>query len=443
VRITRAGDDAAGLGISSKLEAHIRSFNQAARNSSDGLSMVQTAEAALGEQATLLTRLRELAMQAASDGLSDADRGKVNDEAQALVAELDRIAQANEYDGTKLLDGSVALLGIQVGIQGTRNDVISFATLDATTAGPGAAFAVAAFTSAANDAFAATPHPGLFDPATAAANATAAATAAGANPAVAAYAALAAKDIFGAAYASAGGDAALPASAAGPALTAGLALVNATSHGGTGSSTLPGAARLATAYQAFAAALVANGGDLLNAYNAVVPSGTTGANLWAGSAALNTFLATFAARGGDPNARSLKMGTPAAKAGLAALGYVGVGSGSAGGLAIAGLALSTRAAAVTALGTLDDALGRVSSARAEVGAAGNRLESALGSIQSASEALSAAFSRIKDVDVAEETSRLARYRILASAGISVLAQANQVRQLALKLLEYVAPSPKP
>src|SRR5512136_1998493 len=92
-RITKAGDDAAGLGISSNLEAQIRSYGQAVRNANDGLSLIQAAEAGLNQDANILSRLRELAMQAASDGVGATERGYINTEAQALVQELDRVAQ--------------------------------------------------------------------------------------------------------------------------------------------------------------------------------------------------------------------------------------------------------------------------------------------------------------------------------------------------------------
>src|SRR5512146_1554216 len=100
-RITKAGDDAAGLGISTNLEAQIRSYAQAVRNANDGISVIQSTEAALNEDANILTRLRELAMQSASDGIGDTERGYIGKEADALVLELDRIAGATEYNGTK------------------------------------------------------------------------------------------------------------------------------------------------------------------------------------------------------------------------------------------------------------------------------------------------------------------------------------------------------
>jgi flagellin len=104
------------------------------------------------------------------------------------------------------------------------------------------------------------------------------------------------------------------------------------------------------------------------------------------------------------------------------------------GLGVNGLNLSTKSGAQAALSTIDAALQELSDSRARLGAIGNRFNNALGAIQNASESLSAANSRIRDVDVAEETSRMARSQVLMQAGVSVLAQANQVPQIALKLL---------
>jgi flagellin len=106
----------------------------------------------------------------------------------------------------------------------------------------------------------------------------------------------------------------------------------------------------------------------------------------------------------------------------------------ASGLNVSGLSLAGKASALAALASIDAALGTVSDARATLGANGNRFQSAINDIQSFSESLSAANSRIKDVDVASETSNMSRQQILMQAGVSVLAQANQMPQMALKLL---------
>ena len=108
-RINKAADDAAGLAISSNLNADVRSLQQAKRNANDGVSLVQTAEGSLVETTSMLTRLRELAVQAASDTVGETGRGFLDKEFVALKDEIDRIANATEFNGTRLLTGSAEL----------------------------------------------------------------------------------------------------------------------------------------------------------------------------------------------------------------------------------------------------------------------------------------------------------------------------------------------
>ncbi|MDX9731182.1 MAG: flagellin FliC, partial [Bdellovibrionales bacterium] len=118
-RINRAGDDAAGLAISENLRAQIRGLKQASRNAQDGVSLVQVAEGGLNETSSILIRLRELAVQAASDTIGPVERQFLNVEYDQLVSEIDRIADATEFNGTQLLSGTGSVLDFQVG---TRND---------------------------------------------------------------------------------------------------------------------------------------------------------------------------------------------------------------------------------------------------------------------------------------------------------------------------------
>lgn len=118
-RITKASDDAAGLAISEKLKAEVRSQQQATRNANDGISMIQVAEGGLNETSNILTRLRELAIQSASDTVGDAERAMTNLEYQQLKSEMDRISKVTEYNGKKLLDGNADKYEFQVG---SRND---------------------------------------------------------------------------------------------------------------------------------------------------------------------------------------------------------------------------------------------------------------------------------------------------------------------------------
>ncbi|OFZ72888.1 MAG: flagellin [Bdellovibrionales bacterium RIFOXYD1_FULL_44_7] len=115
-RITHAADDAAGLAIAEKMRAGIRSLRQDIRNANDGISMIQTAEGAMSEVGSILVRFRELSIQAASDTIGDAERGFIDKEVQQLRQEVDRIANATEYNGKKVLNGEGEVLEIQVGM---------------------------------------------------------------------------------------------------------------------------------------------------------------------------------------------------------------------------------------------------------------------------------------------------------------------------------------
>jgi len=115
-RITKAADDAAGLAISEKMKANIRSMKQADRNANDGISMIQTAEGGLNEASSILTRMRELAVQTASDTVGDSERSMTNMEYQNLKQELDRISQVTEFNGQKLLDGNGKKYDFQIGV---------------------------------------------------------------------------------------------------------------------------------------------------------------------------------------------------------------------------------------------------------------------------------------------------------------------------------------
>ncbi len=126
-RINIAADDAAGLAISEKLKAGIRSARQANRNANDGISMVQTAEGGLNEIGNIVTRLRELGIQAASDTVGSVERGFLDKEVQQLKAETQRIASSTKWGTTNLLDGSSPVFEFQIGIfNNAEEDRISF-----------------------------------------------------------------------------------------------------------------------------------------------------------------------------------------------------------------------------------------------------------------------------------------------------------------------------
>jgi flagellin len=128
-RISKAADDSAGLAISEKMRADIRSLRQDSRNANDGISLVQVAEGGMNEVGNILTRFRELSIQAASDTIGDKERGFINKEVQQLRAEVDRISATTEFNGHKLLAGQGEKLEIQVGLNNSpENDRFVFDT---------------------------------------------------------------------------------------------------------------------------------------------------------------------------------------------------------------------------------------------------------------------------------------------------------------------------
>ena len=136
LRINSAADDAAGLAISVGMDARVKSMNQAVRNANDGVSLAQTAEGSLNETTNLLTRMRELAQESATGTVSNNQRTSIQNEFTQLSSEIDRIANATQFNGTSLLDGTLSAgVSFQIGTNNTSNDSIS---LSVTAAGASA-----------------------------------------------------------------------------------------------------------------------------------------------------------------------------------------------------------------------------------------------------------------------------------------------------------------
>jgi flagellin len=126
-RINRASDDAAGLAISENLRAIIRGLRQADRNANDGISLVQIAEGSLNEVSSTLIRLRELAIQGASDTIGDTERRFLDVEYQQLKSEIERITESTNFNGYDLLNGTGGVIDIQVGVHNDPfKDRVSF-----------------------------------------------------------------------------------------------------------------------------------------------------------------------------------------------------------------------------------------------------------------------------------------------------------------------------
>jgi len=135
LRIATASDDAAGLGISERMRAQVRSLQQAGRNASDGISLTQTAEGSLSEVNSNLVRMRELAVQASNGTLNTGDRAVLDNEFQAMVSEISRVADQTTFNGVKILDGSTTSLSIQVGSESGETIDVAFEDVTSGTLG--------------------------------------------------------------------------------------------------------------------------------------------------------------------------------------------------------------------------------------------------------------------------------------------------------------------
>jgi len=134
IRINSAKDDAAGLAISSKMTSQINGLNQAVRNANDAISMIQVAEGAMGGITDMMQRMRELAVQAISDSNTSTDRTALNSEFTQLATEINRIASNTEWNGTKLLDGTIGassdgVVVFQVGANASQTISVTFADM--------------------------------------------------------------------------------------------------------------------------------------------------------------------------------------------------------------------------------------------------------------------------------------------------------------------------
>lgn len=127
-RITKSADDAAGLAIAKKLDAETKGLRMAVRNANDAISMVQVAEGGLNETSNILTRLRELSVQASSDTIGDAERGYLSLEYEQLVMEADRISKTTSFNGRSLLNGQGETIQFQVGAYAGNGNTIELDT---------------------------------------------------------------------------------------------------------------------------------------------------------------------------------------------------------------------------------------------------------------------------------------------------------------------------
>ena len=371
LRINSAKDDAAGLAISERMSTQIRGLNQAARNANDGVSLAQTAEGALGTIGNNLQRIRELAVQSRNATNSSEDRAALQKEVAQLKSEVNRVASDTSFNGTKLLDGSFTSKAFQVGANAGETISID-SVVDANVDKLGSSYQV-----------------------TTAAKLTAPTTLAAASGVEAEFAVVAA----GAMTISVDGGAAidlraLDAIAVKPASDSATDIANANK-----------------------AAVQQRLRDVASAISEATSGRVTATVEDDGGLTIRS-LSTFVLTGGT-----------ATTTGAVAADVPTLNQG------LKDVDISTVQGADDAIIRMDGALQAVNSARADLGAIQNRFEAIVSNLAVNSENLSASRSRIMDADFAQETANLSRSQILQQAGTAMVAQANQLPQNVLKLLQ--------
>ncbi len=480
LRINSAKDDAAGLAISDRMNSQIRGLNQAVRNANDGISMAQTAEGALQESTNILQRIRELAVQAANDSNTGADRASIQKEVSQLQAELNRIANTTAFNGQNLLDGTFGSAKIHVGAEASQNISVSMGDVRATSIGYYrvtteyyASGISSANSGASNDVGAGSISVNGYL----------------GNKSVSYSAGATAKDIAKAVN-DVQGETGVTAKAATYAKISGITsgttvMFNLTGQNTSESVTVSASLTSATDLTELAKAindvqgktgitatlssdkkaiLLENKEGYDMKFSGVSGTGTfhvvglkhpddfTSTQTWTDSGV--QVGSAISVDDGDYNQRTATVGgtvvfgsvksyTVTANAnddGLfddtdAHSGSLNGSATNAPGNDVGSIDVSTQTGANHALDIVDGALSYIDDLRADLGAIQNRFDSTISNLMNVSENLSAAKSRIMDADFAQETANMTRAQILQQSGTAMLAQANTLPQAALTLLQ--------
>ena len=472
-RINSAADDAAGLAISEKMRAQIRGLDMASKNSEDGISLVQTAEGALEETESILQRMRELSVQSASDTNEDTvDRAALDSEYQQLIAEIDDIATKTNFNGMKLLDGSLsdsiatAFSGTDAmayGGAGTEDADLMSITL-ATNTGIGAedydlgGWVDAVTPGGVSESFTLSDGTntytiyagGATDGLTFGGNGADTYDVVDGSSNVVGTITLTADQATAISTVGTAGnigdyDLNVAAAADQTALTSGMTITNATS--GTtiaaGSYTMSFTGAAATAaeleltdgtntYTVVAGTSTESFGE--GTYNVEDGSGNTVGTITLDAAAATAIANENAVDFADVTVTSsnITFQTGANEGDTLAIQIGGMTSTA---LDVTGTDIATMETASSSITTVNNAINAVSTQRAHLGALQNRLEHKINNLDTSSENLQAAESRIRDVDMAAEMTEYTQTSILVQAATSMLAQANSAPQNVLSLLQ--------
>ena len=372
LRVNSAKDDAAGLAIAERMNTQIKGLTVAARNANDGISLAQTAEGALGKVGDMLQRMRELAVQASNATNSKADRDALQSEVKQLSDEIDRVAKQTTFNGQKILDGSFVGAVFQVGAN--SGDNVTLGAL-ADTRGTGLA----------NISYSSGTVPSIDT----------------ANTTITGYAT------------------AIPAGT----LTIQVGATASAVDLGAIKGAMSGMERL---------------GQVVSAINA--KSADTGVTAYLtkndnGTYSMELMSSKIGADGVTPEPVTLSAGFTVPDTGFDGTAITFANAAGTEKTGIDNVTVSTQRDAWVALKKIDSAIDQVNSARADLGALQSRFESAVGNIDIQVENLAASRGRIVDADFAKETANLSRTQILQQAGTAMVAQANQLPQQVLQLLQ--------
>ena len=399
-RINSAKDDAAGLAISDRMAAQVSGLNMAVRNANDAISMLQTAEGATKEITNMLGRMRELSVQAASGTYTDTDRTALNLEFQALLSEIERIADNTEWNGEKILAGTSATVdtaasetalskNIQLGASSGQTMTLSLNSWQPTV---------------------------QVDSSMSAASGTART---GVDDRTSEVSTVTFVDMADGETLSIGG---ITITADGAITAAELATYfeqySAAADYGTAKS-ITEAAGTSTITGTWSGFTVADGG-----------SATTVAITNGGRSDLNPLTVTGTASGTGADVKITATGVAGVdNAGAFGQGVLYYGAG------VTAISISSAGGASQAVSELDLAINGAAAERAKYGAYMSRLQHASDNLANIATNTSASLSQIADADYAVETTELARTQIISQASTAMLAQANQVKQTVLALLQ--------
>jgi flagellin len=450
LRINSAKDDAAGLAISDRMNSQIRGMNQATRNANDGVSMAQTAEGALSSSGDILQRVRELAVQSSNSSNSASDRKALQTEVTQLTSELNRIAGTTEFNGTKLLDGSMGTANFQVGANAGQlismtgsnfttstygNNRVEKDALEVTTTGKVTAgdMTIAGSQGSAKITFGAD-----ISAKAAAAQINNASGDTGVTATAKTEMSFSATGTGKSFSFDIKSDNTTAASVSFTVGTAGTADDYASAISAVNAQTAKTGVTASYDADNKTLKLTNSSGNDIHLTNTSTDTNATGKvqSYTKDGKTLSTGIATDT----TTNKESYGKGNITLDSDQSFSTKDGTASGWALGgksselKAVADIDISTFAGAQLAIKTADAALSNVNSQRAQLGALQSRFSSAISNLASSTENLSASKSRITDTDFASETANMTRGQILQQAGTSMLAQANSLPNGVLSLL---------